>query len=76
MSYCDHLPFVVHPSVVHHPAICLQFHVEPFVKGGLKIHTNGHSPFIKMATMPIYDKAFKNLFQNQESFKAESWYVA
>ena len=30
-----------------------------------------------MATMPIYGKTLKNLlFQNQESFKAESWYIA
>ena len=31
-----------------------KFHVEPSVKGGLKICINGHSPLIKMAAMPIY----------------------
>ena len=29
--------------------------MEPFVKEGLKICTNGHGPLIKMAAMPIYE---------------------
>ena len=32
----------------------IKLHVEPCVKGGLKICTNGHGPLIKMAGMPIY----------------------
>ena len=31
-------------------------HVEPFVKVGLKIYTNGHSLLSKMAAMSIYGK--------------------
>ena len=31
-----------------------KLHVEPSVKGGVKIYTNGHGPLIKMATMSIY----------------------
>ena len=51
--------------------------MEPCVRGGLKIYTNGHGPLIKMAAMPIYGKTVKNLLlQNQESFGAESWYIA
>ena len=57
MSYCDHLPFVVscHQSICTLSTILYDFssetprpvffkqHVEPSVKGGLKICTNGHS---------------------------------
>ena len=82
MSYCDHLPSVVRPSSTHlndfssetPGPIFFKLHVEPSVKYGLKICTNGHSPLIKMAAMPIYSKNL--LLQNQESFQAESWYVA
>ena len=62
MSYCDHLPsVVVRPSST--PLnnfsetlgpVFFKLHVEPSVKGGLKIYTNGHSPLIKMTTMPVY----------------------
>ena len=31
-------------------------HVEPSVKGGSKIYTNGYGPFIIMAAMPKYGK--------------------
>ena len=31
-------------------------HVEPSVKGGLKIYTNGHGSLSKMAAMPIMVK--------------------
>ena len=51
-------------------------HVQPSVTGsgwGLKICTNGHGSLIKMAVMPI--KTLNNLLQDQESFKAESWYI-
>ena len=34
--------------------IFFKLHVEPSVKGVLKICTNGNSPLIKMAAMPIY----------------------
>ena len=57
----------LHPSFVHLPApltdfsetpgpIFFKLHVEPSVKGRLKIYKNGHSLLIKMATMPIYGK--------------------
>ena len=87
MSYCDHLPSVVRrrPSVVRPSTtmndfysetpgpIFFKLHVEPSVKGGLKIYTNDRGPLIKMAVMPIYGKTLKNLLlQNQESFGAES----
>ena len=68
MSYCDHLPSVIHPSSVRPFTslndfssvtpwpILFKLHVEPCVKGGLKIYTNGHGLFIRMAAMPIYRK--------------------
>ena len=38
---------------------------------------NDHGPLIKMAAMSVYGKTLKNLLLlNQESFKAESWYIA
>ena len=47
------------------------------LKGGLKICTNGHGPYIKMGAMSIYGKTFeKFLLQNQEYFKAETGTVA
>ena len=53
------------------------FHVEPSVKGGLKIYTNCHCTLIKMAAMPIYGKTLeKYSFKNHENFNAKSWYVA
>ena len=44
----------------------------------LIICLTGFAPLNKMATMPIFGKkTLKNLLlQNQESFKAESWYIA
>ena len=37
----------------------------------------GYGPLIKMAAMPIYSKSLKSLLlQDQESLKAESWYIA
>ena len=53
--------------------IFFKFHLEPSVDGGVKICTNGHGLSNKMAVMPI--KTFKNLLQNQESFKVEFWYI-
>ena len=74
VSFCDHLPSVVRPSVcmsfVHtlktFPSktpelIFFKLHVEPSVKGRLKICTNGHGPLIKMAAIPICGKTLKNL---------------
>ena len=82
MSYCDHLPSVVRPSTYLNDfssetsgPIFFKLHVEPSVKGGLKICSNGHGPLIKMAAMPIYGKKYL-LLQNKESFGAESWYIA
>ena len=63
MSYCDHLPSIVRLSTTLNDfssetpvPIFFKVHVDPSVKGGLKICTNGHGPFIKMAAMPIYGK--------------------
>ena len=63
MSCCDHQPSVVHLSTPLNDfsfetprPIFFKFHVEPSVKGGLKIYTNGHGSLIKMAVMPIYGK--------------------
>ena len=51
--------------------ISFKLHVKTYVKGGLKIYTNGHGLLIKMAAMPIYSKILKNiLLQNQESLGA------
>ena len=64
MSYCDHLPSSsVRPSTPLNDVsseipgpIFFKLHVKPSVKGGLKICTNSHDPFIKMAAMPINGK--------------------
>ena len=70
MSYCDHLPSVVRRclSIICPPTLLNDFSsvtcgpiffkllMEPSVKGGLKICTNGKGPLIKMAAMPIYGK--------------------
>ena len=63
MSYCDHSPSVVCLSTPlndfssENPgSIFFKLHVEPSVKGGLRICTNGHHPLSKMAIMPIYGK--------------------
>ena len=63
MSYCDHLPSVIRPfkplndfSSVTPGPIFFKLHVEPSVKEGLKICSDGHGPLIKMATMPISGK--------------------
>ena len=54
--------------------VFFKLHMEPSVKGGLKICTNGHVPLI----MPKYGKkkTLNLLLLNQESLKAESWYIA
>ena len=53
------------------------FHIRPAVKRVLTAYSNGSVPFYKMAAMPIYGKALKNLLlQNQKSFEAESWYIS
>ena len=63
MSYCDHLPSVIHPttplndlSSLTPGPIFFKLQVEPRVKGGLKFFTNGHGPLIKIAAMHIYGK--------------------
>ena len=69
MSYSDHLPTAIRrcPFVRLSPTplnifseapgpIFFKLHMEPSVKGMLKIYTNGHGPLIKMAAMPIYGK--------------------
>ena len=74
MSYCGYLLSVHPPSTPLNDfsetpgPIFFQLHVEPSVTVGLKICTNGHSPLIKMAVMPIYSKTLKNLPQNQENY--------
>ena len=45
-------------------------------EGVLTICSNGSVPFDKMAAMPIYGKTLKYLLQNQESFEADSWFIA
>ena len=55
--------------------IFFKLHVEPSIKGGLKIYTNCRGPLSKMAAMPTYGKTLNSL-QSQESFEAESWYIA
>ena len=44
------------------------------VKRVLTICSNGSAPLNKIAAMSIYGKNL--LLQNQESFEAESWYIA
>ena len=50
----------------------------PSVEGILTICSNNSASLNKMAALPIYDKKKmpKNLLHNQESFEAESWYIA
>ena len=59
-------------------AIFTRFHTGPSVERILTICSNGSAPLNKMAAMPIYGKKnLKNLLlQNQESFGADSWYIA
>ena len=66
MSYCDHSLSVICPSVRPSVHTCewlllwnpgpnfFKLHVESWVKGWLKICTNGHDLLIKMTAMPIY----------------------
>ena len=75
MSFCDNSSFIFHPSTPLNnfssetaQPIFFKFLLEPSVNGGLKIYTNGLVTLIKMATL-------KNLLQNQESFKAEYWFI-
>ena len=64
MSYCDHLPSVVvrlstllndFSSETPRP-VFFKLHMEPSVKVGLKICSNGHGSFIKLAAMPKNSK--------------------
>ena len=55
----------------------------PYVEVVLSICSKGSALLNKMATMPIYSKKKKKkktlknlLLLNQESFEAESWYIA
>ena len=74
-SVCVSTPLNDFSSEIPGP-IFSKLHVEPSGKGGLKSYTNCYGPLIKMAAMSIYDKTLKTLlFQNQETFKAESWYI-
>ena len=57
-----------------------RFHIGPSIERIFIICSNGSVPLNKMAAMPIYGKKKKptknHLLQNQESFEAESWYIA
>ena len=58
-------------------AIFTSFHMRPSVERVLLICLNGSAPLNKMAAMFIYGKTLKYLLlQNEESFEAESWYIA
>ena len=62
LSYCDHLPFICSHLWTAFKTPWPNFfmlHVEPSIKEGLKIYTNGHSPLIKMAAMPTHSKSTK-----------------
>ena len=79
MIHCDHSPSVCLSTPLNNFSsetpgpIFFKLHVEPSVKGGFKIFTNG---YCQMAAMPVYMvKILRNLFQNQESFEAESWCI-
>ena len=58
--------------------VFIRFHKGPFIKGVLSICLTGSALLKKMVAMPLYGKkTLKNLFlQNQESFEAESLYIA
>ena len=65
MSYCDHVPSVARrrPSTPLNDlssetlrSIFFKLHVEPSVKKGLKICSNGQVLLIKIDAMPIYGK--------------------
>ena len=54
-----------------------KFHVAPPWEGGTKVSINGPGHMIKMASMPIYGKKYKDLLlQNQKSYDLESWHAA
>ena len=57
--------------------IFIKLHVEPSVKRGLKIYTNGHGLFIKMVAMPIYGKNIQKS-SSLEPRKLHGWmlYIA
>ena len=70
MNYCDDSPLIICLSAVHLPSlndfssetlgpIFFILHVEPSVKGGLKIYSSGHGPLSKMTVMFIYGKNTK-----------------
>ena len=84
LSYCDQLPSFVHLSI--HPwlsthsndfssktpgPIFFKLHLEPSFKGGLKICTDGHCPFINMAAMLMYGKKHLKIFfsRTKEAFR-------
>ena len=74
MSYCGHLPSVVvtltsvvRPHLLKTSPLKTrgQFssnHVEPSVRGGLKVCSNSQGPLIKMAAMSRYGKTLKIFF--------------
>ena len=54
-----------------------RFHMGPSVERVLPSCLNGSGALNKMASLSIYGKNLKNLLlQNQESFWAETWYIA
>ena len=51
--------------------------MEPPWQGVKKVYINGPGHMIKMAAMPIYSKAVKNLLlQNHKSYDLLTWHVA
>ena len=53
-SICQHLWRT--GSLKNPGPIFFELHVEPSIKGGFKICTDGHAPLTKIAAMPIYGK--------------------
>ena len=59
---------------ISHWAFCWKAERGLLLKGSISL--NGSATLNKMVAMPIYGKTFKNhLLQNQESFRAEFWYI-
>ena len=82
MSYCDHLPSVVRPSVFVRPHLWRLLLWSPkgelfssnsmwnlLLQGKLKICSNGQDPLIKIVAMPIYGKTLKNFSRTKKALR-------